>query len=108
MTLFDDVRLSLKAAYFDKETRPSPGDGWQAETMRAIRCMGPLNKVSERLMDAVAAERMVWRFAGAASVLAMATAIYYFGYQTGVGYELTRLFVDDPIGMGLIQSFGLL
>lgn len=67
--------------------------------------MGPLNAAQEQLAPT---EQMVWRFAGAASALALATAIYYFGYETGVGYELTRIFLDDPIGLGLIQSFGLL
>lgn len=104
MRSFDDIRRSLQTAYFGKADRPAK-DGWQAETMRQIRRMGPLNAVRDRLIPI---ERLVWRFAGAASVLALATAVYYFGYGTGVGYELTRLFVDDPVGLGLIQSFGLL
>ncbi len=104
MRSFDEIRRSLQTAYFDKENRPAT-DGWQAETLRRIRRLGPLNAVRERLIPT---ERLVWRFAGAASVLALATVVYYFGYETGVGYELTRLFVDDPVGLGLIQSFGLL
>ena len=104
MRSFDDIRRSLQTAYFGKEGRPV-ADGWQVAAMREIRRMGSLNAVRERLIPT---ERLVWRFAGAASVLAVATVVYYFGYETGVGYELTRLFVDDPVGLGLIQSFGLL
>ncbi len=104
MRSLEDIRRSLQTAYFGKENR-AVGDGWRMAAMRDIRRMGPLNAVRERLIPT---ERLVWRFAGAASVLALATAVYYFGYETGVGYELTRLFVDDPVGLGLIQSFGLL
>lgn len=99
----EDIKRSLQTAYLGKEARPA-GDGWQVETLRQIRLIGPFNVTPE---GQVPTEQMVWRFAGAVSVLALATAVYYFGYQTGVGYELTRLFVDDPVGLSLIQSFGL-
>jgi hypothetical protein len=99
----EDIKRSLQLAYFGKEDRPS-GDGWRADTLRQIRLIGPLTAVPEGRLPT---EQMVWRFAGAVSVLALATAVYYLGYGTGVGYELTRLFVDDPVGLSLIQSFGM-
>jgi hypothetical protein len=98
-----DIKRSLEMAYVGKEARPS-GDGWRTETLRQIRLIGPLTGLQEGRLPT---EQMVWRFAGAVSVLALATAAYYFGYGTGVGYELTRLFVDDPVGLSLIQSFGM-
>lgn len=100
----DEIRRSLRAAYFDRENR-AVGQGWRDETLRRVRRLGPLNGSRDPL---ALAERLVWRFAGAASALALASTVYYIGFGNGVGYELTRLFVDDPLGLGLLQSFGIL
>ena len=105
MKLNEEKILKLLAAAGKQRDMAVIPDGWQVRTMRRIRNMEPLNA---KLIDLALFNRFVWRFAATACVLVILLSVYVFQSDFQTEYELARMFVSDPLGFGLVQSFGIL
>ncbi|MBD3305044.1 hypothetical protein GF348_01630, partial [candidate division KSB3 bacterium] len=86
---------ALRAAYLQQEaTEVELDHRWQTDVMRDIRRLGPLN-ASREVFQMV--NRVVWRFATVACVIALLLA----GYAGVNGWnpveEVSALFLNDPV-----------
>ena len=96
----------LKSAYFGKEAT-EVSDFWQQRTMIHIREMAGLasNQPSSQMDLAV---RLIWRFAGAAALVAMVFSLYAVQIDWNPEMEMARLFLHDPIEFGILETTGVL
>ncbi|MEZ4527586.1 MAG: hypothetical protein R2941_16825 [Desulfobacterales bacterium] len=105
MKINEESLLKLMAEAGKQRERAIIPDGWQMKAMRRIRNMEPLNA---KRFDLALCNRFVWRFAATACVLVILLSVYVFQSDFHTEYELARMFVSDPLGFDLVQSFGLL
>lgn len=105
MNINEEKILKIMAEAGRQRERASIPDGWQIKAMRRIRNLEPL---SARLFDLAMCSRFVWRFAATACILVLLLSVYMFQSDFQTEYELARMFVSDPLGFDLVQSFGLL
>lgn len=103
MRRIDEQRMmeAFRRTHRGRETDPVP-DGWQRAAMRDIRRIGPLNP------EARFFNRFVWRFAAAACVLVAGLSLYVATGDFTAEAELAKVYLEDPVGFGLIQTFGAL
>ncbi len=105
MKLSDEKIMRLfRAAHFEKEKIPVP-DGWQNDVMRRVRHLEPL---ASGMAGILMFDRFVWRFAAAACVVVLLLSVYVFQAGFQPEYELTRMFMNDPVGFSLVESVGIL
>jgi len=99
----DRLKKMLVSAYFDKE-EDAVVDGWQKKVMADIRKIGPLNGKENffKLFD-----RFVWRFVPAACALIVVLTVYLFISGFISEYDMSLLFINDPIDFAVVQLFDL-
>jgi hypothetical protein len=97
------LEMELKSAYRERDLIET-GDLWQAETMRRIRRIGPHGVGAGYLLGL---ERLLWRLAPIACVLIFICCVGLFSLDLTQGFEMARLFLDDPIEYVVAQSFGI-
>ncbi len=92
----------MGAAYHKKE-EPEINEFWQMKVMSHILTLGPLKVSYIDLCD-----RFVWRFAAVASFAAIILSVYVL--QTGFSPEpeLARMYIENPVGFNLLESFEIL
>ncbi len=105
MKINEEKLLKVMAAARKQRELAVIPDGWQIKTMRGIRALEPLNA---KIFDLALFNRFVWRFAATACVLVILLSVYAFQSDFQTEYELARMFVSDPLGFGLVQSFDIL
>lgn len=92
---------AFQRAHRDREEMDVPG-GWQTAAMREIHRIGPLNA------EARFFNWFVWRFAAAACVLVVGLSLYVAAGDFTAETALAQVYLEDPVGFGLIQTFGAL
>jgi hypothetical protein len=92
---------AFRRTHRDREADPVP-DGWQRTAMRDIRRIGPLTP------EAHFFHRFVWRFATVACVVAVGLSLYVATGDFTAEAELAKVYLEDPVGFGLLQTFGAL
>jgi hypothetical protein len=95
------VMEGFRGAYRDRDDMPIP-DAWRADAMRRIRRIGPFHA------EARFFNRFVWRFAGAACMIALGLSLYVATGDFTAETELARIYFEDPVGFGLLQTFDML
>ena len=105
MKIDEEKLLKIMAEAGKQREMISIPDGWQIKAMRRIRNLEPLNA---KVFDLALFNRVVWRFAATACILVIVLSVYIFQSDFQTEYELARMFVSDPLGFDLVQSFGLL
>ncbi len=99
-----EILKLLAAARRQKDFFKIP-DGWQNETMRRIRLSKAIHSETG---DLAVFNRFVWRFAATACVLLLILSLYTFRADFQAEYEMAQLFMKDPLGFGMVQTFGIL
>ncbi len=97
------LKKALISAYSEKKN-VEVGDHWQAETMRRIRQVGPLES---RAVYLLSFEQRVWRFAPVACALILIFSICLFNLDFAQEYEMSKLLLDDPVEYAFVQLFGI-
>jgi hypothetical protein len=100
----DDIKVkkALKAAYHAKENNGSEKGGqFEAQIMRRIRALGPIYSRPDYLS---LFEQFVWRLAPVTAVLIIILAAWAIQFDFASEFEITNIFMDDPIGFNLIQQ----
>ena len=97
------LKKALISAYSEKG-KAEVGDHWQAETMRRIRQISPLESSAAYLFNF---ERLVWRFAPIACALILVFSICLLNLDFAQEYEMSKLLLDDPVEYAVVQSFGI-
>jgi hypothetical protein len=97
------LEMELKSAYRERDLIET-GDLWQAETMRRIRLIGPHSVRAGYLLGL---EQLLWRFAPIACVMIFICCAGLLSLDLTRGFEMARLFLDDPIEYVVAQSFGI-
>jgi hypothetical protein len=92
---------AFRRTHRNRENEPVP-EGWRRAAMREIHRIGPLNA------EARFFNRFVWRFAGAACVLVVGLSLYVAAGDFAAETSLAQVYLEDPVGFGLIQTFGAL
>ncbi len=100
----DRLKKVLVSAYFEKEEEPV-GNGWQQKVMADIRKIGPLNGKENFFM---LFDRFVWRFIPAACALIVILTAYLFNSGFISEYDMSMLFINDPIDFAVVQLFDLI
>ena len=101
---FSDVEAVLRAllqAYRGREAVEAT-DGWQAEVMRRVRNIGPLQPMPDRLMLFT---QLVWRLAPAACLLVIVTGALLLKFDFASGSNLLTSFFSDTTEITLAQLF---
>jgi hypothetical protein len=93
----------LREAYFEKE-HAAVGGQWQANAMRRIRDLGPIQSGQSFL---VFFERFVWRLTPATCALLVVFAILLYNLDFTPEYELFTSLIYDTEEVSLTQLFGL-
>ena len=101
---YDRLKEMLVSAYFQKEA-DSIGAGWQKKVMADVWKIGPLNGKENFFM---LFDRLVWRFVPAACVLIVILTVYLFNFGLISEYDMSMLFISDPIDFTVIQLFDLM
>ena len=100
----DDVQVkeALRAAYHAKENNgPEVGEQFEAQVMRRIRALGSIHSKPDYLS---LFEQFVWRLAPVTVVLIVILAAWVIQFDFASEFEITNIFMDDPIGFNLIQQ----
>jgi hypothetical protein len=100
---FEKTLKSLTAAYHAKQPRELD-EAWQVGVMDHIKKLRPLKTDAN---GAVFSNKFMWRFVPATCVLIL---ILSFSLMIGVlepEYELTKIFLNDPVGYTVIQLWGV-
>jgi hypothetical protein len=92
---------AFRQAHGDRENA-QVSDGWRKAAMREIHRIGPLNA------EARFFNRFVWRFATAACVVVVGLSLYVAMGDFATETALAQAYLEDPVGFGLIQTFGAL
>jgi len=96
------VKQALKAAYHAKENNGSEVSGqFEAQVMRRIRALGPIHSRPDYLS---LFEQFVWRLAPVTAVLIIILAAWAMQFDFASEFEITNIFMDDPIGFNLIKQ----
>lgn len=99
------VEEAFKTAYQKKAEVPF-GPAWQDHVMRAIRRSGvPLPK---KYFDFEGFGHLVWRFTAATCFFALVLMVYAIISEQGTASEVTRLFFEDPLGVDMVHSLGII
>lgn len=81
-----------------------PGPAWRESLMERIRvselCHGQAAQLAQL-------ERLVWRFAAAAALVAMLMTAYTVKNEPGAGMGIHQALVDYPSQMAVYESLGL-
>ncbi|GAK56447.1 hypothetical protein U27_03409 [Candidatus Vecturithrix granuli] len=94
----------LRAAYVSKEQiEIEPGTRWRMDVMRDIRRLGPLNVQFNPFMMF---NRVVWRFAEAACVVALVMTVYVGFTGWNPIEEVTSLYLANPVEFTVSQVLG--
>ena len=103
MGRIDEQRMmeTFRRAHRDWENEPVP-EGWRRAAMREIHRIGPFNA------EARFFNRFVWRFAATACVLVVGLSLYVATGDFAAETSLAQVYLEDPVGFGLIQTFGAL
>ncbi len=100
----DRLKKVLVSAYLKKE-KDTVGDGWRKKVMADVRRIGPLNGNDNFFM---LFDRFVWRFVPAACVLIAILTVYLFNSGFISEYDMSMLFINDPIDFAVVQLFDLM
>ena len=97
-------RALLSVYRKEKEEKFRVSGGWQSRLMRHIRQLGP--SIAEAALNSETIfNRLVWRFAAAASLVCLIMAIFLFSFARDVipEYDLVTTFLDDPDNLIISQ-----
>ena len=100
----DDIKVkqALRAAYHAKENNGSEvGGQFEAQIMRRIRAFGPIHSKPDYIS---LFEQFVWRLAPVTAVLIIILAVWAIQFDFASEFEITNIFMDDPIGFNLIKQ----
>lgn len=100
---FEKILKVLTAAYRAKQPRELD-EAWQAGVMNHIKKLEPLKTDTS---VAVFSNKFMWRFVPASCVLIL---LLSFVLMIGVfepEYELTKIFLNDPVGYTVTQLWGV-
>ena len=100
------LRESFKRVYRGREAA-TVSEFWKPRTMARIRELAdaaPLGLPSQTEL----ATRLVWRFAGIAAVAAVIVSLYAMQLDWNPELEMARLFLQDPIEFGILETTGIL
>jgi len=99
------VEEAFKTAYRKKVGIPF-GPAWENHVMRAVRRSRlPLPK---KYFDFEGLGRLVWRFTAATCFFALVLMVYAIISEQGTASEVTRLFFEDPLGVDMVHSLGMI
>ncbi len=100
----DRLKKVLVSTYFEKED-DAAGDGLRNKVMADVRKIGPLNGKDNffRLFD-----QFVWRFVPAACAIIVILTVYLFNSDFISEYDMSMLFINDPIDVAVVQLFDLM
>jgi hypothetical protein len=96
---------AFKAVYRN-EAKIHVSPAWENNVMRAIRMIG-LQPVRNSF-DFEWVGHLVWRFTAVTCLFALALTLYVMLSDLGTASEVTRLFFDDPLGVDMVHSFGII
>lgn len=95
------LRETLKSAYFAKEqVEVDLNSRWRVDVMRDIRRMSPLNA---QFNPFAMFNRVVWRFAEAACVLALIMTVYASFTGWNPVEEAASLYLSNPVEFTVTQ-----
>ena len=97
-------RLLVLAYRREQESDVVIGDGWQNGVMKHIRRSGPLT-IRSAASSLLSDNRLVWRFAAAATLVSVILLISYVVVSRGFvpHSDLVTNFIDDPDRLILLQ-----
>ena len=100
--LLERALISVYRKEKEEEIRVSAG--WQSRLMRHIRQLGP-SIAKAALNSETLFNRLVWRFAAAASLVCLILVIFFFSFARGIipEYDLVTTFMDDPDSLIISQ-----
>ena len=100
----ETLQKILRRAYFEKENTEIDVR-WQAETMRRIRALGPLQLPANYF---TVFEQLVWRLAPVVCVLILllTAGILKFGFISE--YEMAKMFAECPLEAPFLELFKIL
>jgi hypothetical protein len=97
------VKQAFKAAYNAKENEgPKIGEQFQTQVMRRIRALGPIHSKPDYLS---LFEQFFWRLVPVSAVLIIVMAALAIQLYFVSEFDMTAIFMDDPISFNLIQQF---
>lgn len=92
---------ALKTAYIKgQEIKATPI--WHAQVMTDIL---NLEAAKEQNSDSIFSQRIVWRFAAAACLVALILSLYTLNSGINPDYVMAQLFFEDPAGFVTTQPF---
>ncbi|MCP4109623.1 MAG: hypothetical protein GY749_29570 [Desulfobacteraceae bacterium] len=90
---------------YQKEDAPEVNEFWQMKVMSQIRTLGPLN---DRIGYIDLCDRFVWRFAAVASFAAIILSVYALQSGFSLESELAKMYIENPVGFNVLESFEIL
>jgi hypothetical protein len=100
------LRETFQRVYRDREAA-TVSEFWKPRTMARIRELA--DAASMRLPSQIEfATRLIWRFAGIAAVAAVLVSVYAMQLDWNPELEMARLFLQDPIEFGILETTGIL
>jgi hypothetical protein len=93
----------LIRAYHEKE-KSEVDELWQVRVMSHIRSLGP---ISSRERYFMLFEQSVWRLAPVTCLLILVLAAFLIKLDLIPDYEMTKLFIDDPLEFIFVEWFGV-
>lgn len=96
----ENIERSLRDIHNMRQEIPVSSE-WHEKVMAHVRRLGALPYYRNDAGDAA----MVWRFAAAASMSALILLLYSFNAGIGPEHETARIFLNDPLGFIVSQSF---
>jgi len=99
------VEEAFKAAYQKKAEVPF-GPAWENHVMRAVRRI-PVS-LPRKYFDFEGFGHLVWRFTAATCFFALVLMAYAMLSEQGTASEVTRLFFEDPLGVDIVHSLGII
>ncbi len=99
------VEEAFKAAYRKKAEIPL-GPAWENHVMRAVRGLSVPSP--KKYFDFEGFGHLVWRFTAATCFFALVLMVYAIISEQGTASEVTRLFFEDPLGVDMVHSLGII
>jgi hypothetical protein len=99
------VEEAFKTGY-QKKTEIPVGSMWESNVMRAVLRSGvPLPK---KYFDYEGFGHLVWRFTAATCFFALVLIVYAIISEQGAASEVARSFFEDPLGVDMVHSLGII
>jgi hypothetical protein len=108
MTLRKEQLRKVEEAFkevYRKRLEVPAGTAWEEKVMRAVRRIGA--PPSRPYWDFEGAGHLVWRVTAATCLFALLLMVYATISDLGTASEATRMFFEDPLGVDLVHSLGI-